>query len=464
MRNCLFFILFFNSCLLHAQSLKDKLSHGIQEMEADPSMQHAIIGFCVVESKTGRMLFEHHSQTGLAAASTQKIFTSCAAFDNLGSNFRYETTIGYSKDKSTDGYFIIKSSGDPSFGSFRFNATKPALIINNIITALQRSGIKRISNNYKITGIDFGNNDIPRGWIWEDIGNYYGAGAHAFNWLENQYDILLKSGNQVGDGVVITGIKPEEAAMHFDNYMTSAEKGSGDNTIVFPGNGVRMPFIEGTIPINENEFEISGSLANPATLLVKQIISGSKKSGITVTPGSGTEMDTGMEAPGISYTELYRHYSPPFDSLNYWFLKKSINLYGEAFIKTMAFNKEGKGTTEKGVELVREFCNQRGIDRSAIHIIDGSGLSPQNRVTADALVKMLQYAKTRPWFASFYNALPEYNGMKMKSGSITGARAYAGYHTAKGGTEYTFSIIINNYDGPASIAVKKIYQLLDNLK
>src|SRR6185503_18053206 len=125
--------------------------------------------------------------------------------------------------------------------------------------------------------------------------------------------------------------------------------------------------------------------------------------------------------------------SPPLDSIVYWFMKKSINLYGEALIRTMAYEKTQTGTTEKGVELLRNFWAERGIDKGALNILDGSGLSPQNRVTTDAQVKALQYARTRPWYNSFYYAMPEYNGMKMKSGSIGGARAFAGYHTAKDG-------------------------------
>jgi len=156
--------------------------------------------------------------------------------------------------------------------------------------------------------------------------------------------------------------------------------------------------------------------------------------------------------------------SPPLDSLNYWFLQKSINLYGEALIKTIAYQQAGTGSTDKGVEILRDFWSKNGIEKSAINIIDGSGLSPQNRVTTNALVTVLQYAKTRPWFNSFYNALPSYNNMKMKSGTIGGAKAYTGYHTAKNGTEYTFAIIINNYDADAGNIVPKMYKVLDELK
>ena len=145
-------------------------------------------------------------------------------------------------------------------------------------------------------------------------------------------------------------------------------------------------------------------------------------------------------------------------------MQKSINLYGESLVKTISYAKSGNGSTEKGVQLIQDFFASKGIDKRAISIADGSGLSPQNRVTADALVKILQYAYYRPWFSSFYNALPLYNGMKMKSGSIAGVRSFAGYHRSANGQEYTFSIIVNNFDGSASGMVQKMYKLLDILK
>ncbi len=157
-------------------------------------------------------------------------------------------------------------------------------------------------------------------------------------------------------------------------------------------------------------------------------------------------------------------YSPSMDSIIYWFMKKSINLYGEVLVKTIAYEKTGFGSTDKGVSIVKDFWKERGIEPSALHILDGSGLSPQNRVTADALIKVLQYAKSRPWFNYYFDALPVFNQMKLKSGTIGGAKSFAGYHTAKDGTAYTVAMIINNYDGSAGEIVKKMYLILDELK
>jgi D-alanyl-D-alanine carboxypeptidase/D-alanyl-D-alanine-endopeptidase (penicillin-binding protein 4) len=76
----------------------------------------------------------------------------------------------------------------------------------------------------------------------------------------------------------------------------------------------------------------------------------------------------------------------------------------------------------------------------------------------------MQHARSRTWFSSFHNSLPEYNGLKMKSGTIGGAKSFTGYSTSKAGEEYTFAIIINNYNGSAGEIVKKMYRVLDVLK
>ncbi len=69
-----------------------------------------------------------------------------------------------------------------------------------------------------------------------------------------------------------------------------------------------------------------------------------------------------------------------------------------------------------------------------MNIIDGSGLSPANRVTTSTLVSVMQYAKKQAWFPAFYNALPEINGIKMKSGSIGGVVSYTGFIKNKKGS------------------------------
>jgi len=105
-----------------------------------------------------------------------------------------------------------------------------------------------------------------------------------------------------------------------------------------------------------------------------------------------------------------------------------------------------------------------GIEASAIKITDGSGLSANSKVTTTSLVQALLYAKKRPWYPAFYNALPVVNNMHMKTGTISGIKSFSGYQTASNGKEYVFSIIVNNFDGSTNSVVNKMYNVLDKLK
>lgn len=151
-------------------------------------------------------------------------------------------------------------------------------------------------------------------------------------------------------------------------------------------------------------------------------------------------------------------------SLAYWFLRRSINLYGEAFVKTLALEKNGKASTEDGIQILKDHWESRGIDPDELRMYDGSGLSPQNRNTARSQVTVLQYAKRQPWFKEYYEGFPIYNDMKMKSGTINRVKGFTGFQKSKTGKEYTFSFLVNNYSGSQLTLVRKMYRVLDNLK
>ena len=463
----LLFLIISNS--IYGQSVQQKLASSTKQLESDPQMRHAILGLFVLETKTGKTVYDYHAQIGLAAASTQKLFTSVLAFELLGKEYRYKTALSHDgkvENGILKGNLFITGSGDPSFGSWRWTDTKSESILSTIIAKLRQKNISRIEGNVYFCESGFSIQPLPDGWIWQDIGNYYGAGSWGINWHENQYDLILSSGSKVGDTVKILKTDPAIDNRLLTNHILSGEKGSGDNAYIYWPPYSDRGFANGSIPIGEKSFSISGAFPYPAMQFKNELELQLKRSGITVKGDYKTwyqKIQNGEQWP-IAITNLHEFLSPTLDSINYWFLRKSINIYGEALIKTIALKEKAFGDTQKGITVLKDFWLKQGIESSAIQIIDGSGLSPQNRVTAWSEVKVLQYAKNRPWFASFFNALPLYNGMKMKSGSIGGARAFAGYHTSKTGVEYCFSIIVNNYDGSSVEMVKKLYKILDELK
>lgn len=446
-----------------AQTATQKLAAAFRDFEADAQMKSGLASLYVMEAATGKIVFEKNGMIGMAPASTQKIITSATAYTILGKDFRYRTQ--WAIDEAVEagklnGSIYILPSGDPTLGSWRWSETKEAAVIRRVRESIRKAGISQYSN---LAVDEEGWNDevIPDGWIWQDIGNYYGAGAAALNWRENQYDLILRSGNSIGDPVTVTGTQPKLYNYDFVSYATSAAKGSGDNAYIYFPQNASTEILRGTIPVGESRFVISGALPSSRDQFILTLADSLSRSGIRSTMAqSGHKRAVNESRMKIIHTEL----SPPLDSIVYWFNKKSINLYGEALLKTMALQKTKKADADKGVDLVQDTWKERGIAPTELNMVDGSGLSPLNRVTTHAQATILLHARKEPWFNGFYLSLPEYNGMKMKSGTIRGVKGFTGYHRSASGMEYVFSFLVNNYNGTSSNIVQKMYRVLDVLK
>ena len=449
------------------QTVTQKLQKAFTTFEKDSQLKHAISSFYVIDANTGQVVFDKNSQVGLAPASTQKIITSVTAFELLGKDYRYKTELGYDGEKEgvdmVKGNLFVIGSGDPSLGSWRWKQTSEEVIINQMLDAIGIAGIKKFTGRIYADVSNWDMNQINDGWIWQDVGNYYGAGLTSLLWRENQFDVHLKSGKNIGDPVEIKNYTPLLYTYNYMSNLTSAKKGSGDNAYIY----IQPRVIKGTIPVDENDFIISGAMPNGHFQFSSTLADSLSRRGFgrMIFP---SVIEDKNHPDKVKYSSnkkiLYTHYSPALDSIIYWFNKKSINLYGEALIKTFAYEKKGFGSTDSGVVVVKKFWKEKGLDEDELGIVDGSGLSPLNRVTTHAQVEILKYAKAKDWFPYFFTSLPEYNGMKIKSGTIRGVKGFCGYHKAKNGKEYIFSFLVNNYNGSSSTLVNKMYKVMDILK
>ena len=458
------------STISFGQSITVRLDAAMKKMQADEQFKHAMISLYVVDSKTGKPVFDKNSQVGLAPASSLKVVTSAAAFELLKKEYRYKTDLGYDGEIAVDklnGNLFITASGDPTLGSWRWENTKMDTVLQKIITILKEKNITQITGDLIIDESKWETQATPGGWTWDDIGNYYGAGARGLNWHENQYDLILKPGKNTGDPVEVVGTAPELQVPVLINELRTGKPGSGDNSVIYlPEDGVTA-YVRGTVQSPPGKtITVSGSMPNASVSFTKAITDLLQKNNTSLSGRSkiSAYYFINKEKMPVAAKTLFSFYSPTLDSINYFFLQRSVNLYGEALVKTIAYEKTNFGSTDTGINIIKDFWEKRGIERSALKMIDGSGLSPANRVTANALVTVMQYAGQQDWYASFMHALPLQNGIKMKSGSIGGVRSYTGYVKSKTGAEYTFAFIINNFDGNAAAVREKMWKLLDILK
>jgi len=451
-----------------AQSLDQKLQSAFGRLQADSQCKYASLSLTVLDAKTGEKVFIANPNIGLATASTLKTITTITAFNLLGKDFQYQTQFGYSGSIAADGVLngdiIIKGSGDPTLGSWRYENTHENHILSLMVDALRQANIKKI--NGRIIGDDsvFGSQSIPEGWIWMDVGNYYGAGTSGLCWRENQFDIKFHTGH-VDSPISITHEVPAMPYLSFKSELLNAPAGTGDNAYAYLPVGGKTMYLRGTYAQDKDKKSISAALPDPAYDAAFRLADTLRRLGIAVSnepESTGTLTAKGLTTPGIT-TNLTTISSPKLSQLVYWLNHKSINLYAEQLLKTIAWKAGKKPSTNNGVEVEQEFWKARGIDPNSLNIVDGSGLSPGDRVTTLTLATILQSAKKEAWFSDFYDSLPIYNDMHMKSGSILNVLTYAGYHTYHG-RELCFSIMVNNFSGSSKTIKEKIFRVLDELK
>ena len=457
MNRLLLFIVLLSQTFL-AQNIAQKLDTATKNLLTTSAAYSANLSV-YVSDESGNFIYEHNGNQGLSSASTQKIFTAAAALETLGKNYQYTTTASYTGNISggnLNGNLFLKSNGDPTLGSWRYEGYKPENFKQKLLEALKKFEISTISGDLIIDDSYFDFQATPGGWPWNDIGNYYGAGVFGVNWRENQFDISM-------NGKEMKGLNVELPGVNWVNEVKSG--GSSDQSLIYTAPFSNVAYINGTLPAKA--VTVSGAMPNPPLTFGTEIKSWLKEAGISF---KGNVSSTSIQqingeklqfAPKNNIVLEYK--SPTLDKIIYWFMRKSVNFYGETLIKTLGKEKKNEGSFDAGVSYLKEFWKGKGINTAMINFADGSGLSPQNYVSARAEVQSLLWSKKQPWFNDFYEGFPtQGNGMKMKSGTMKDTKSFAGYHTAKDGKKYVYAIIINNYQG--SNISDALYKVLNVLK
>lgn len=439
---------------LQAQDAGKSVSAAVERLMADPSMRYAQLGVHLEEAGSGRVLYSHDGRVGLVPASSQKVVTAATAMELLGKDHRFETIFahaGVPKGGIVEGPLVVIGGGDPTLGSDRFQATREQVVVAGLSAALDRADIRQFRGGIegRIGAVERAT--IPPGWIWEDIGNYFGAGHAALNWHENRFTLWLRPGRQPGDPVTVDRTDPSMEGIRFHNELVSGAAGSGDNAWLFMRPGSSDMVVRGSVPCCVGQFKISGAVMDPVAFTLRRLQL------IGRAPGPVRE-STERAMNGLTVIHTLR--SPGLDSIVREFLRESVNLFGEALVHAVSASGTSTATYEDGLARMRRLWQERGIDPEALRMADGSGLSPRNRVTAESLVKVLQDARKRSWFQAFEQALPVHDGIRMKSGSMTGVRSYAGYIRGTDGTMRVFSVIVNNYSGNGAVMSRRLRELI----
>ena len=420
---------------------------------------------------SGKEILDQNSNISVAPASNMKLFTSSAALEILGEDHRFITKLYYDGNVDNkgnlNGNIYIVGGGDPSLG---YDLVKGSLPLDELllawVKAINDKGIKKINGDIIADDLLYEAKPIPDMWDWIDIGNYYGTSSTALTINNNLYFLYFKPSDKVDETAEVLRMKPNIPGLTFANYMKTGAKGSGDNGYIYCAPFQYNATLRGTIPAGVNEFSIKGAIPDPPLFAAQELSRALRENNITV-KGKPTKI---LTAKKYDKTKLITEtISPPLKDIVYIVNKRSDNLYTEMLLKAVGLKAKGKGDIESGTDAVKEFLQKNEIDSNGLIMYDGCGLSRSDAITTKMMVDLLEMLTKKEYFDSFYNSLAvvgdpadigffksmgrgteiEKNA-HIKSGVITGVRAYSGYLKDKKGRTIVFSLVANNFNGEGS--------------
>lgn len=448
-----------------------------------PYMRGASFSLVVKDVQEGRTVYSYDTDRLQSPASVLKTVATATALEILGEDYRYPTTLEYDgilENGTLEGNLYIKGSGDPSLGSSHF-APGQNKFLSTWIAALQKAGIKHITGSVISDESIFDTEGVSIKWLREDMGNYYAPGSYGISIFDNMYKLSLQTG-AAGTRPVLKGTEPDIPFIRFKNYLKTALVSSDSAYIIgAPLDDVR--YLYGVLPANREAYVLKGDIPDPALYLARYLTDQLQQKGIRV-DGSPScyriEVEENRWKKG-ERKEIVTTYSPTLREIASVCNHVSHNLYADALVKTVGLQYKPRrnemiSSFGRGVQVVKEYWEKKGLDVFPLRMNDGSGLAPADKVSAGFMGELLVYMATESAVSdAFIASLPQagiegsvrnfLKGSKLqgkahlKSGGITGVRSYAGYIT-KDGKTYAVAVFSNNYSCSMSRMTGALEKLL----
>jgi D-alanyl-D-alanine carboxypeptidase/D-alanyl-D-alanine-endopeptidase (penicillin-binding protein 4) len=288
------------------------------------------------------------------------------------------------------------------------------------------------------------------------------------------YFVYFNPGNKIGYPASSVRVSPKNIAVHGICEVTTGPEGSGDNVTIYGSPTGDERLYRGTVPLGKNDFRVRGALPNPAKQCADLFASYLRTHGISV---SSNSMQVYSQPDSLRMVLDY--YSSDYYTIAQYTNLTSNNIYAEAIFKYLGYAKYGKGSFANGSKVVMDYFREKRLDIGGVKVLDGSGLSPLNKVTADFMCRYLTAIGKEPFFNDFLRSLSKVgeNGtaknllpnlpagiaVRVKTGTMEGVKAYAGYIDAANGDRLAFTIISNGHEVSSTVAAEKLNKILQKV-
>jgi D-alanyl-D-alanine carboxypeptidase/D-alanyl-D-alanine-endopeptidase (penicillin-binding protein 4) len=405
----------------------------------------------------GTTFYSRDPDLPLIPASTAKLASSAAALAHLKPDFRFETSFLIDRKeqgKTRLSALVWRGRGDPSIsGRDRAHREEVFEIWASSLAALGVSRVDRLV----LDGRYFEGPATVPAWPEAETAYWYQAETSAISFNDNCVDLEFHPAAKPGRKPRIV-LAPDYGYLKVKNKArtgapdaaytmgTSYFRKPGSNTVVFSG----------VIPADGQARRDYASVHDPARFAAETLKRAWERKGIQV---GRIVMWEKARLKEDDLTPALEWSSRPLSELVKIVNKNSQNFYSEQLLKTLGKESSGRGTFAAGLEAVRFFLQRAGLSDSQFHLVDGSGLSEQDRFTAAGLVRVLRAMHATQIFPVYFDSLaipgvdraarsrmngdPLAAGMRLKRGTVARARNLAGYLKSKSGRLYAFAVLVN---------------------
>jgi len=404
----------------------------------------------VVSLPSGRSLYARQASTSLLPASTMKLVTSAAALNYLGPEYRFETGLFYTGQRVGDtiqGNLVIRGGGDPKLTPEQ---------LWHIAMQVKGRGIRKIIGNLVVDDSFFDKNNHSPSQRNGVTQRAYDAKVGALSVNFNTVATHVSPGLNIGDPLIVW-LEPDSDYVYLNNMTKTTRNGKAQVSVnrIIKGNQIEVQ-VKGSMPLNAPVESFYRSIDDPLRHAGETFRSFLKQAGVHI---------MGSIQFGISpqkATLLYQHQSIPLLAILKELNTYSNNFIAEQIFKTIATKAVGQSGSHKlASQLVTHFLRKEGVNIQGVSVVDGSGLSRENRFTAQAMTDLLTAISRRfdigvdfmsalrlmgreGEFSDRFDNSTAQGLVRAKTGSLSGVSTLAGYVANERHQVFAFAIFLNN--------------------
>lgn len=392
-------------------------------------------------------------------ASVMKLVTTYAGLDLLGPAYTWSTPVyadGAVVDGTLQGNLYLRGQGDPTMVVERLWL---------LLRRVQALGIRRIAGDVVVdrSAFDAGVESDPAAFDGEPL-RPYNASPDAF--LVNFRSVTLDFTPEVGGRFALVSAEPPLAGVSFPARVPLGAGECGDWRAALQADFAdpAQPRFAGALPAACGARSWPVAWPDPQRFGLRAI------GGLWQQMGGQIDGQLRLGTVPTGARLLFEAASPPLGQVVRDINKYSNNVMTQQLFLTLGLTQRQRGSFDAARAAVRQWWASRvGGTEPAPVMVNGAGLSREDRLTAAGLARMLQVAWRSPVMPELIASLPVMGvdgtlrnrpattSAHLKTGSLRDVAAIAGYVDGVGGRRWVVVAIAND---PAAGAARPAFDAL----